>query len=45
LYKDKYELQITDEPDVFVVNLKLELTELNPATKVINESIPSINYA
>ncbi len=45
LYKDKYELQIIDEPEVFVVNLKLELTEANPVSKEINESIPALNYA
>ena len=45
LYKDKYELQITDEAEVFVVDLKLELTESKPEFMTINESIPEIGYA
>ena len=45
LYKDKYELQITDEPEVFVVNLKLELTEGKHESKTISESIPTLDYA
>ena len=45
LYKDKYELQITDEPEVFVVNLKLELTEGKPESKTISEPTPAFDYA
>ena len=45
LYKDKYELQITDEPEVFVVDLKLELAESKPEFTTVNESIPEIGYA
>lgn len=45
LYKDRYELQITDETDVFVVDLKLELTESKPEFMTVNESIPEIGYA
>ena len=28
LYKDKYEIQITDEPEVFIVNLKVNLIKI-----------------
>ena len=45
LYDGKYELQITDEPEIFVVNLKIELTEGRPESKLISESIPTLDYA
>ena len=45
LYKDKHELQITDEPEVFVVNLKLELEESKPGSKLTKETRPAIDYA
>jgi len=45
LYKDKYELQISDEQEIFVVNLKIELTEGKPESKTISESIPTLDYA
>ncbi len=45
LYKDKYELQISDEQEIFVVNLKIELTEGKPESKTISESIPKLDYA
>ena len=45
LYEGKYELQITDEPEVFVVNLKIELTEGKPESKTIDESIQALDYA
>jgi len=45
LYKNKYELQITDEPEIFVVNLTIELTEGKPESKTINELIPTLDYA
>ena len=45
LYKDKYELQISDEQEIFVVNLKIELTEGKPESKTISESIPTLEYA
>ena len=44
LYKNKYELQITDEPDVFVVNLNLELTESRPESTPLQEPA-MISYA
>jgi sensor histidine kinase YesM len=45
LYKDKYELQISDEQEIFVVNLKIELTEGKPESKKISESITTFDYA
>ena len=43
LYKDKYELQVIDEPEVFVVNLKLELVkekvELTSLNEISNEPV------
>jgi len=45
LYKDKYELQISDEQEIFVVNLKIELKEGKPESKTISESIPTLDYA
>ena len=44
LYKNKYELHINNETDVFVVNLNLELTERRPESTSLQE--PSmISYA
>jgi len=45
LYKDKYELQVTDEPEVFVVNLKLELIETREAPFSLNEPSTEFSYA
>ena len=45
LYRDKYELQISDEQEIFVVNLKIELTEGKPESKTISESISTLDYA
>ena len=45
LYKDKYELQIIDEQEVFVVNLKLELADGKPERLSVNEPIPTFDYA
>ena len=44
LYKNRYKLQITDEPDVFVVNLNLELTESRPESTTLQEPA-MISYA
>ena len=44
LYKNKYELEINDEPDVFVVNLNLELTESRPELATLQETA-IISYA
>jgi sensor histidine kinase YesM len=45
LYKDKYELNITDDPDVFVVDLQLELTENKTELKTEEESTIVPAYA
>ena len=45
LYKDKYELQISDEQEIYVVNLKIELKEGKSESKTISESIPTLDYA
>ena len=44
LYKNKYELEINDEPDVFVVNLNLELTESRRELATLQETA-IISYA
>ena len=44
LYKDKYELQIINDTEIFVVNLKLELND-KPASKIIRESTATFDYA
>ena len=44
LYKDKYVLQIINEAEIFVVNLKLELDD-KPASKIIRESTATFDYA
>lgn len=36
LYPDQYELQIMNEPDVYIVNLKLTLQQLPAVNKVVN---------
>ena len=45
LYPDKYELQISDENEVFIVNLLLELSQAKEDVKPVIESKPSLNYA
>lgn len=45
LYKDKYELNITDDPDVFVVDLQLELTENKTELKTEEEPTVMPAYA
>ena len=44
LYKDKYELLITDEPEVFVVNLKLQLLAAKQPAPAETPQ-PKLNYA
>ena len=44
LYKDKYDLQIINDAEIFVVNLKLELND-KPASKIIRESTATFDYA
>lgn len=45
LYPDKYELQICDEREVFVINLWINLSEANPEIIPIIESNSSVTYA
>ena len=45
LYPDKYELQISDEREVFVINLWINLSEANPEIIPIIESNSSVTYA
>lgn len=45
LYADKYELKITDEADVFIVDLRLELSRGNKTTVPIMETTPTLRYA
>ena len=42
LYKDKYDLQITEDEEVLVVNLKLELAEQS-LTKPVESSLNPVN--
>ena len=37
LYPNKHELQISNETDVFVVNLRIELTDVKPVAKTFIE--------
>ena len=45
LYKDKHELQIIDEPEVFVINLSLDLTDRKLESTTIKEPITTLDYA
>ena len=45
LYPDKYQLHISDERDVFVVNLWLELAEYKQELSPVIQPQPIINYA
>ena len=45
LYKDKHELQISDDQEIFVVNLKIELTDGLSESNAITESLPRFDYA
>lgn len=45
LYKDRYELQITDEPEVFVVNLRLVLWAVKQEPAMTETPVPKLNYA
>ena len=37
LYAGKYELNITDEPEVYTTDLRIELSELRPSAEVKEE--------
>ncbi len=45
LYPDKYDLQISNEKNVFVVNLRLELMEQKQDHNALMRPQPEINYA
>lgn len=45
LYPEQHSLQITDEPDLFVVNLKVNLAEGQPEEDVMAQSVPTLDYA
>jgi hypothetical protein len=44
LYPDRHELQISDEKDVFVVNLRLELAEGIQEHEPVMQRQPALNY-
>jgi hypothetical protein len=41
LYKEKYKMQITEDEEVFVVNLEVELTKYPGKTQLITSTIPA----
>jgi sensor histidine kinase YesM len=45
LYKNKHELQIREEEDVFIVDLKVQLVRLSEPQHVIDQTAPEIVYA
>lgn len=45
LYKHKHELQIREEEEVFIVDLKIELVKIEQTETVINQPAPEILYA
>ena len=45
LYQHKHELQIREEEEVFIVDLKIELVKLEPPQTVINQTPSEILYA
>ena len=45
LYKDKHELQIREEEDVFIVDLKIELVKMKEPQPVISQTESDIIYA
>ena len=45
LYKDKYELQIRDEDEVYIVDLKINLVKLEVHQYVTSQSAPDTAYA
>ncbi|HEY0680428.1 MAG TPA: histidine kinase [Chitinophagaceae bacterium] len=42
LYPNKHELQISNEPEVFVVNLRIELTDGKPVAKTVPEPATTV---
>ena len=45
LYKGKHELQIREEEDVFIVDLKIQLVKMKEAQQVTSQTEPEIIYA
>ena len=45
LYKHKHELQIREEEEVFIVDLKIELVQSEQPQTIINQAPPEILYA
>jgi LytS/YehU family sensor histidine kinase len=45
LYKGKHELQIREEEDVFIVDLKIELVKMKEPQAEITQTEPEITYA
>ena len=45
LYRDKHELHIKEEEDVFIVDLKIELVRMKEAQPAITQTAPEIIYA
>ena len=45
LYKDKHELQIREEEEVFIVDLKIELERMKEPHQSILQTTPETNYA
>ena len=45
LYKGKHELQVREEEDVFIVDLKIELVKMKEPQQVVSQTEPDIIYA
>ena len=45
LYPDKYDLQIKDEEEAFIIHLKVELAELEKSQVAIDQPTTEILYA
>jgi hypothetical protein len=45
LYKNKYELQIREEEEVYIIDLKIKLVKLEDHRYATSESAPEITYA
>jgi sensor histidine kinase YesM len=45
LYKDNHELQIREEEDVFIVDLKIDLVKMEEPQQVVSETATEIIYA
>lgn len=45
LYKENYTLEINEDEEVFVVNLKMELVKINQSARPQPETVPSATYA